>query len=156
MADRRVVLALGLTLVLLTAAGCSSGGNGSVSAITAASNGATGSRGNTGATGNTGAGTTTSRQPAITLSITGTGPANDVTVDVGGHESRHTGVPLPYSTTVTHAANIVVLGAQTASGSPSATLTCSITVPGDTPRTNTSTGAYTTVQCVQNVNPSGF
>ena len=156
MPNRGRILAAAGSLLLLTVAGCSSGGNGSVSVTTAASSGTTDSTGGTGSTGNVGAGTTSSQPSAVTLTITGTGPANDVTIDVDGKENQHTGVALPYRTTITDAANIVVLGAQTASGSPSATLTCIIAVPGDSPKTSTSTGAYTTVQCVQNVNPSGF
>ncbi len=81
------------------------------------------------------------------MSITGTGPAL-VTVDDNGSEEQHTNVLLPYTTTA-GPGGIVGIGAQTASSSPSATLTCSIT--GNSlnivPVTKTSTGAYTTVNC---------
>jgi hypothetical protein len=81
------------------------------------------------------------------LTITGTGPAAQVTVLDNGSETQHTGVALPYATTLSDNPTIVGLGAQTSSSDPSATLTCEIQIPGHSPVTKTSTGAYTVVDC---------
>jgi hypothetical protein len=139
-----------LTLVAtgsLVAASCSSGG-GSPSALTTTT-GSAGSTGSTGNTGNTGT-TTTTAQPTTTLTITGTGPAGTVTIGDGTQISQHNDVALPYTYTLPDNPNFASINAQTSSGSPSATISCSISggnVPGSGTVTNNSTGAYAVVQC---------
>ena len=131
------------------------------------STGITGATGDTANTGNTGSNgtvisipppppttTTTTTPPSITLTITGEGPALQVTTDLDGQESQHTQVSLPWTEMIPTGPRVVVLGAQTTSGDPNATLTCSIQGPPSAfgaaqPTTNTSTGPYTTVECVK-------
>lgn len=94
--------------------------------------------------------TTTTTAPGTVLTVTGASPATQVTINVGAQQTQHTGVPLPWSETLTADPGIVVLLAQTGSGDPSATVTCSIAPPAQRPVTNTSTGAYATVTCEDN------
>jgi len=123
----------------------------------------TGSTGDSGSTGNTAPAppatttTTTTVPPTTTtlpvpgpttIAVTGTGPASDVTIDVGGQESQHTQVPLPWSTQVPQdSTGLIVMNAQDGSGASAATITCTISDNFGTLNTNTSTGPYSVVSC---------
>lgn len=67
-----------------------------------------------------------------------------MTVDDNGNEGQYNGAPLPWSETVPLQGifPIVVASAQNSDGSDTASITVTITVPGGTPVTQTSTGAY--------------
>jgi len=149
-------------LVSLIAAGCSSGNPQSVTTTTAS--GSSGNSGTSGSTGNSAAQalTTVTTQPATTTTaqpdtmvITGTGPAS-VTINDNFQISQHNGASLPYTYTITDNPPIAGIGAQTASGSPSASITCTISGPSvvGSPVTKTSTGAYAVVQCSTQLNTS--
>ena len=77
--------------------------------------------------------TTTTAPPVITMTISGTGPAVDVTVVDGPDESQHNDVALPYSVTLQDMPEIAGINAQTSSGSPSATISCTVDYPGRDP-----------------------
>jgi hypothetical protein len=97
--------------------------------------------------------TTTSAPPLETvIKVTGTGPANSITIDQGGAETQHTDASLPYSITLQGAPLNVTMEAQDGSGESSATITCEIDDgQGDQVSVNTSTGPYAVVQCSSSV-----
>jgi hypothetical protein len=84
--------------------------------------------------------------PGVVVTITGTGPASDVTLDISNQETQHTQVPLPYTYTQ-EAGGTVSVEAQDGSGAAGATITCTITESGSQVATNTSTGPYAVVTC---------
>lgn len=87
-------------------------------------------------------------QPVGTLlTVVGSGGTASVTVLDNGDQTQHNDQAIPYTTTVPDSVSEVELEAQTDDDSPSATVTCSITKPGQAPVTNTSTGAYSVVTC---------
>ncbi len=88
------------------------------------------------------------------MTITGTGPANNITILDNNQKSRRTGVPLPWSTTLPDTGTTFGLSAQTGSGDPSATITCEIQLPDQSPQLATSTGAFSTVSCTTSANGS--
>jgi hypothetical protein len=84
----------------------------------------------------------------ITMSVSGTGPASSIAVLDGSGEREHTDLPLPYSINVRLAGNYrVAIDAQSESGAPSTSITCTIDVPGRGLVTHTSTGPYPVVNC---------
>ena len=91
--------------------------------------------------------TTTTAPPMATFTVTGTGPANDITILNGSQETQHNDVALPWSYSTSDYSSILGLTAQTDSGSASATITCTINSPDSGPVTNTSTGPYAVVDC---------
>ena len=93
--------------------------------------------------------TPTTVPPIITLRVTGTGSrANSITFLINGQETQHTDVALPWSTAIPYD-NQQILGvtAQTDDSSATASISCSITITGEKPITNTSTGPYSVVDC---------
>jgi hypothetical protein len=91
--------------------------------------------------------TTTTAPPGIVMTITGTGPANDVTILDGSLVSQHKGLSLPYRITLTDDPVLAGISAQTGSGDVFATISCEVQEPGTAPVTNTSTGPYAVVDC---------
>ena len=92
---------------------------------------------------------TTQPTPAvITLTITGTGTATSISILDGTGETEHSDAPLPFTTTIPlSGTSLVGIDAQAGSGDPSTPISCEIDVPGQSPVTNTSTGAYALVDC---------
>ena len=86
------------------------------------------------------------------MTITGTGPANDITILNNNQKSQHAGVPLPWSMTLPDTGSVFGLSAQTGSGDPSAKISCEIQVPGQPPALATSTGAFSIVNCTTSAN----
>lgn len=95
--------------------------------------------------------TTAAPKPALVITISGSGPSSDITLDINNQETQHTGsVALPVSYTD---ANYVSEGfgvgveAQDGSGSGSATITCTVTEAGVQVTSNTATGPYSIASC---------
>ena len=78
--------------------------------------------------------------------VTGTGPANAITILNNDQESQYYDVALPWSESTSEYSPILGLTAQTNSGSPS-TITCRNRSPSSASVTNTSTGSYAVVTC---------
>lgn len=81
----------------------------------------------------------------ITMTVTGSGAANSVTVLDGTGESQHENVPLPYTTTTP------LPGAKAAEiegqNGPTGSISCELSAPGYVPITHSSSGAYAVVDC---------
>ncbi|MGH9120690.1 MAG: hypothetical protein ACRDYC_01900 [Acidimicrobiales bacterium] len=86
--------------------------------------------------------------PNLQMTISGTGPANAITLDVDNQIDQHTDVVLPYIfADPTHLAGAVSISAQDGSGAGGATITCTITEFGKQVATNTATGPYAIAEC---------
>lgn len=95
---------------------------------------------------------TTAPPTGDTVVVTGTGTsASSIAVLVGGQESEHNDVSLPFSMPVPWGHGIVVT-AQTADGSSTASITCHIDgSDGAELVSNTSTGPYAVVTCTTSI-----
>ena len=92
--------------------------------------------------------TTTTTAPSVTtVSVTGSGTAQSITILVGSSKSQYNDVPLPYNATLPDNSQIVGVQAQTDDGSTSATISCSLTSPGSAAVSSTSSGSYAVVNC---------
>lgn len=91
-------------------------------------------------------GTLPPQPPGVVVTITGTGPASNITLLISGQLTQKTQVPLPYTYTQPTPASVSV-SAQDGSGASGATITCTITALGQQKATNTSTGPYAVVTC---------
>jgi hypothetical protein len=91
--------------------------------------------------------TTTTTAPGIVMTITGTGPATDITIVDGSLDTQHNGVSLPYRITLTDHPVLAGISAQTGGGDVFATISCEIQEPGRAPVSYTSTGPYAVVDC---------
>ena len=91
--------------------------------------------------------TTTTSAPSVVLKVTGSGPATTITIDADGNETQQNDRSLPWTDSLGNIPGETVLGAQSSSGSSSASITCEIDYPGQSPVIQTSTGPYANVEC---------
>jgi hypothetical protein len=83
-----------------------------------------------------------------TIAVTGTGPASSITIDLGGQETQHTDVPLPWSMKVpADYSGSISVHAQDGSGAGAATITCTISDNSGTVQTAKSTGPHAVTTC---------
>jgi hypothetical protein len=88
---------------------------------------------------------TTAAPQVITMTLTGSGTANSVTIIDGTGESQQENIPLPYTTT-TPLAGTPEAEIEGQNG-PTGSISCQLGAPGYVPITNTSSGAYAVVDC---------
>jgi hypothetical protein len=96
--------------------------------------------------------TTTTAVPSTisltTIAVTGTGPASSITIDLGGRETQHTDVPLPWSMKVpADYSGSISVHAQDGSGAAAATISCTISDNSGTAQTAKSTGPHAVTTC---------
>ncbi len=91
--------------------------------------------------------TTTTAPPTVVLNVSGSAPSTTITIDADGTESQQNGQALPWTDSLPNVPQETVLGAQSSSGSSTASITCEIDYPGEPTVTQTSTGPYAVVTC---------
>lgn len=102
----------------------------------------------------TGCGSSSSKASgAITIQVTGNngegvGAAGaTVTVLDGPESSQHANIALPFTTSITDSPRVVGVAAQSEDDSSLATISCEIDVPGKEPIQQSSSGAFSVVDC---------
>lgn len=89
----------------------------------------------------------------VVYSVTGTGPANDITYDTlqqgsgQNGEAQVTNVSLPWSKTITASGLVTSFSVSATVGQAGGSVTCMITEDGSQLSTNTASGAFATAAC---------